>query len=300
MEFALVKSQLIYYVKQVATAIWQKAAIAVLWAALVPHAVALQGLLALYLIDFGCGLWVARRTRTISSSGMRRGVAKLFIYFIFISTVALCESSITKTEFLTATAIGLLAATEVLSVTENLVLLGLPVPFAAKFLSLVSHKAGAYGIPLPKHDQNSMSALKDILNLIDDTVPTVKDDMLRDCLRVYIISWYQLYRSLDEGGFAGSPALVSERLRTQMEQVLVDARMRMVKDSVPKASQEAFMTIWNKALLAQLFSAVQLIVDNDKATPGQRLEQVREQIVLMLYRIVHDTQVIDNGKPPGP
>ncbi len=291
MEFALIQKQLWYYLQQVGHIFWGKLGLGVLFAALLPHEAAIQALVVLFCIDFVCGVWVAKKTKTLSSFGMRRGAAKLALYFIFIASIALVEQ-LTNTTIGTLTAIGLLSCTEVLSITENLVLLGLPVPYAAKVLRLVSTKAQSMGIDVGA-DPGSAAAVKDMVDLLEDTIPTIKDSHLRTCLDIYVTHWYLFMRDLNQGSMLGAPELVSERMGNQIDRVLSDIRITMSREGVPVAIQDTFLNVWNRALLARFIGQVKSICANPDVLNEAKVDLVRDQLVLMNLRLTRYSQKVD-------
>lgn len=292
MEFALLKLQMVYYTKQVFNFLWVKCGPAILWAALVPHSIALQGLCVLFGLDFICGLWVAKRTHTLSSSGMRRGISKLLIYFVFISAVALAERTMLETNGITLVAIGLLAMTEVLSITENLVMLGLPIPFAAKVLRLVNNKAGNYGMKIGA-DADSFATLKDMVDLLEDVIPTYRNALLRVLLTVYLSHWYEFSRDLDSASLAGTPDLVTERVRNQLSRVMIDIRAALTRESVPPGVQDIFLNQWIKSLYACLLAKIDAKIADESASTADKIDSIRESVALMLYRVIKETARYD-------
>ncbi len=295
MEFALFWAQCLYYVKQTLSALWYKVGLIGVYAvcaALAPHWAAVQGLCLLFTIDFVCGVWVAKKTKTLSSFGMRRGVSKAAVYTIFISSVAIAESTILGTSYATIGAMGLLAATEVLSITENLVLLGLPIPYAAKVLRLVSTKAQSMGIDVGD-DPGAAAAVKDMVDLLETTIPAFKDRVLRKCLDVYVSHWYLFMRDLQPGTVVGEPELVAERVLNQVDRVLWDVKSAMTREGIALATQSIFLNTWNQALLARLISQIRAICLEPDALDEQKIDRIRDQLVLMSLRLVRFAQKID-------
>ena len=285
MEFALLGQQLVYYTKSASTYLLPKLGFGLILLALAPHALALQGLAMLVAIDFICGVWAAKRSRTLSSLGMRRGIAKMLIYFIFINAVALAERSVLNTNVCTMTAIGILSATEVLSIVENLVILGLPIPYAAKILSLVGNKAAMYGIKLDLDDPSLMASAKDVLTLIDTVIPEIEDPLVQTCLETFASQWYQFMRSLEPTMFTGSHDLMWERLKHAMDRTLVDIHSELTKNSVPVAAQTMFLEGWAGELLKAFRTTAQVTATAD-LEPMKRIASVQDALSLMLFRLV--------------
>lgn len=293
MELALLKTQVIYYLKQGGNVLWGKLGFGLLYAALVPHTVALQGLTLLFVMDFLCGVWVARKTKSLSSSGLRRGVAKAFIYTLFISAVALAEHSVLKTGYITTGAIGLLAATELLSITENLVMLGLPIPYGAKVLRMVSQKAKNFGFNFNAEDVNGLGYAKDLVSIITVSVPKLRDPTLRTCMEVFATQWYSFIRELNEEAFMGNRDLARERVRAGLERTIIDAHAIMTRKGVSVIHQRTFLQDWCGAVIGQLIAQAGEVAMSDRVAGSDKPERVREAVALMLYRLLDEVDGID-------
>lgn len=298
MEIALLKSQLAYYYHQVIQLIGLKVLGVLLVAALAPHFLTLHVLLLLYLIDFVTGVLVARQMKRFSSAGMRRGIAKLFIYVLFITVIAMSEHAVLGTKAGTLAAIGLLVATELVSIVENLVWLGLPIPYAAKVLSVVSSKAKNFGLKTAVDDSDvALAYTKDMYELMNHNVDHVKDAPLRECLQVYCSGWYTFLRDLDPVIFNGTPELGWARLKATVDRTLVDIQSAMSRSRVSLKNQNTFLKVWNGDLLARLYKTSKQTSLAKDLPADQRIEQIRDQTMLMIYRLVNEAEKLDQAGP---
>lgn len=287
MTMTLLWQQSVHFVGEIFNFIWFKVGLALVYTSLVPHAIGLQGLLLLFIADFGCGVWLAYKSKTLSSFGMRRGLAKLLIYILFVAAIALAEHLVIGTTLGCETAIGLLVATELLSIIENLVLLGLPVPYAAKVLALI----------LPDSELTaSVDIMRDVVDLLDRRIPSFKDPDLKLCLQTYTQFWYNFLLSLKEEAMSGSQDLVWERLRFQLKHVGDDTRLALSRENVSIPVQNAFLDVWNTQLVATLNVKVKQIVFTG-ITPDKMVDAVREHVLLMLYRLIRECELLDGDKP---
>jgi phage-related holin len=287
-------SQLVYYSQKILQVFWVKVIIGILLAALAPQAAALSGLITLFCIDLGCGVWVACKTKTLSSYGMRRGFAKLILYVVFICTVAVCEHNVLHTDFVTFAAIGLLSATEVLSIMENLVLLGLPIPYAAQILKIVGSSAKAWGINVAE-DPGAAAAIRDMVTILEATVPELTDPVLRTCLDEFTKRWYQHMRGLATGDMIGDLALVRVRSLSQLDRVLNDIRSDLSRHDIDAPSQRIFLDSWCRQVLSRLYSEVGRISGDGVLTDNQKIDQMRDQIVLMCLRVAAEAERLDKA-----
>ncbi len=297
MELEVVKHQIGYYARQVGDLIWCKLGFSLVYAAMVPHGIALQGLALLFVMDFLCGVWVAHKTHSLTSAGVRRGVAKALVYTLFISAVALCEHSVLQTGFITTGAIGLLGATELLSITENLVMLGLPIPYGAKVLRMISQKAKNFGFNFDAEDINSLGYAKDLVEIITIRVPQLRDPELRTCMKVFTTEWYSYTRELTEQAFMGGRELAGERIRASIEKTIVDTHSILTRLSIPLAVQRTFLQNWAGDLISRLLSQVAEVTLSNLPTDCKP-DRVREAVTLMLYRLINEVDDLDGLDRP--
>lgn len=292
MEFGIIAAQALYYLKQVGDLVWAKLGFGLLCAALMPHQLALQGLALMTFIDLACGVWVAVKTHSLSSAGMRRGLSKILIYTVFICAVALGEHTVLGTEFCTVGAIGLLAATELLSITENLVMLGLPVPYGAQVLRLVSRKAKNFGFAFNSEDADGLAYAKDLVDIIRVHVPKITDRRLSQIMELYCSGWYAYIRDLGEQPFMGGRDLAWERVRAGLERTMVEIQNQMTRADIPLASQKVFIG-WTTELMGRFFSQAQEVCMSEKLAYGDKPERIREMLALMLYRLLAEVNAVD-------
>jgi phage-related holin len=297
MNLALIKTAISDFLVQAGQVIWYKLGVAVICAALMPHALALQGLGILLALDFGCGVWVARKTRTLSSEGMRKGIGKLLLYAAFVCGIAVAEHTISDTQFCTTGALGLLAATEILSITENLVMLGLPIPYAAKVLSTVSRKARSYGFHFSSDNTEAMSYARDMVLLLDTHIPQLRNRELRTMMEIYCSQWYGFMRNCEAQMFLGAGQLAWERLQAALDRVLLDIRDEFLESKIPSAAQKTFLDRWNNDLLGKFYQQCREACLADKLTDVQQVERIREVLVLMLFRLSNEILALDRATP---
>jgi toxin secretion/phage lysis holin len=295
-EFQALVIQLSYYTRQTLDFLWVKLGLALVYASLVPHGVALQGLLILCLVDLLLGTVNARRAHRLSSAGMRRGIAKLFIYFVFVATVALAEHIAFGTSGCTALAIGLLVVTELLSIIENLVLLGLPIPFASKFLMMFSNKIKHFGLNISPNEGDNYAVMRDLLQIIERRVPNLQDPVLHNAVRVYVGFWYTWVDALNVAMFNGSPELAYQRLRASTEQNLLEIKSAMARDGVDDQHQQVFLNVWNRKLLSWFRARVKLACDAPIENEV-KLERVRDALTLMIFRMMSEAEMLDKSGP---
>jgi toxin secretion/phage lysis holin len=96
-------------------------------------------LMALVIIDIISGMSVAMKNKQISSYGFSRAIWKFVAYIFVIFAVRLIEmGALGNTYTFTTMMVGILSMTEGISVLENAILLGVPLP--QSFLNLIQKK----------------------------------------------------------------------------------------------------------------------------------------------------------------
>lgn len=93
------------------------------------HHVAMVSILILIIFDFITGLTAVKiNGEEIKSSKIRRSALKVLFYFLLISSGNLAEKAVGINFFLDETIMGFLAATELISIIENVGRIGFAVP----------------------------------------------------------------------------------------------------------------------------------------------------------------------------
>ena len=98
----------------------------------------IQILIALILLDLFTGVCSALVKQKLSSKNFSRGCWKLFSYIVVIFTIRMVELAVMgNITFFTNMLISLLIITEAISIFENCVILGVPIP--RYFINFIAH-----------------------------------------------------------------------------------------------------------------------------------------------------------------
>jgi len=227
MELSSALYQVLYYLRQIWEFVWGKVLVAGIAAAFTPNANMLVVLAVLYLLDYACGIAVAIRLHNVSSSRMRRGVSTLVLYATFIFAIGLCENAITDgaSHYVTSIAIGVLICTELISVIENLVKLGLPVPFASRMVRMLASKAKDLGVPIGLDATAvSLGYTKDLVSMINVHIPRLQDPSLRRLMKIYYVQWLQFLQWLNTQDWSPTTALAWARLDARYTELFAAAK----------------------------------------------------------------------------
>lgn len=292
----MLKTQLLHYWDQVSQLIGIKGLITLLVAALAPQLLTLHVLVFLFCVDFVTGVLVARQMHRLSSAGMRRGLTKLGIYIVFIAIIALAEHAVLGTEIATMGAIGLLVCTELISIVENLVWLGLPVPYASKVLALVSSKTSALGFKTDINDADpSLSYTRDIHDIVQHNIARLAQPNLAQALKIYCAVWYGFIRDIDAELFTGAPELGWARVKVTVGRAQLDFEEALQKSDGKYAGVSGI----GGAATAKLLKAIQPLCMAKDVPGDQKVAQVRDQAMLMCYRVVGEIEILDQKPAPS-
>jgi len=304
MESNTITFHVLYYFEKVWHFIAHKLGLAVLFAALVSNIEMLTALGILFIIDFVCGFIVAYRLRNVSSAAMRRGVAKGLLYMVFISSVTITESAVTQGEvgFATAVAIGLLLFTECLSIIENLINLGLPVPFAANLMRALATKARILGLNVQVDKISRTSYTNDITSMIRVHIPRIRHDDLRKIMNIYYLNWLEFVRTLDTTIISTRSDLAWERLKASLDEVLMSSYETVLRDGMDKELTKVFFHNWNKEPLREFFQRCKRHTMNS-VTILEAIDNISSALVTVLYQTVNKSGIWDrllrrDGKVP--
>ncbi|MGE5473398.1 MAG: phage holin family protein [Ignavibacteriales bacterium] len=151
-------------------------------------------LIALILIDTFTGAAQACRFKRFSSNGLRKAVNKIIMYCISIITARLLEMGILyffETFMFSQFIIGFLILTEVISIIENLVLLGVPIP--KDFISLLLKNIKILGLEnIIKQSIDDYLESKEIEEIINYQLPSIKNQQMRKLLEIELEGWSKI------------------------------------------------------------------------------------------------------------
>ena len=295
MEFGTVLHQIGYYLQKLGDFILYKLGLAMIFAALMEHAHMLTVLALLYIIDFVCGFAVAWRLRGVSSAAMRRGLAKAVLYMVFIMTIHIAETAITGglSTFATSTAIGILIFTESLSIIENLINLGLPMPYAVKVMRALASKAKIIGIDLNlESNYNNAIYVNDVMSMVRVHIPRLQNGKLRQLMRVYYLNWLDFLRTIDAAILNTRDELAWERLKASIDETVTNAFESALREGVDQRLATAFFYEWNREPIAGLYSRAKRHVYRCEVA-AEIIDSVSATLVTLLYQTLNRSALWD-------
>jgi len=142
-----------------------------------PVEVSFIALLVLILIDTFTGMAQACKFKRFSSNGLRKAVNKIVMYSVAIITARLLEMGILYffiTFVFSQFIVGFLILTEVISIVENLILLGVPIP--RNFISVLLRNIKILGLEnIVRQSIDDYSQSKEIEEIINYQLPSIKN-----------------------------------------------------------------------------------------------------------------------------
>ncbi len=293
-ELAAAFAQLKHYAASVYTSVWSKIGVSAVFTALWDQETALTVLAILCGIDFLCGFANAVKLRSVSSNRMRQGFVKLILYAVLVLVVVLLEAHfIPQTEGkLTKAVMAMLAITEFLSIVENLVVLGLPIPFSRQLLYFLARKGRAWGLGGLDATMAEAALSSDIALMLQGPIRRTQDLHLRELLTIYFTRWYVFMKEQPLGAYDNDAGLVWERLRSGIKDLLIGVRLNMIENKIPVDLQDAFMTKWVVESHNDILAKAEESIRSSKES-GERSEKVQTLICTVLFRILAKASIAD-------
>jgi len=159
-----------------------------------PIQMAFFALLILIIIDTITGIAQAVRFKRFRSSFLRKAVNKTILYGLCIITIRLLEQGILyffNTTVISQITLGFLIVTEVISILENLVLLGVPLP--TDFLTVLLKNIKVFGLEnIVRQSLQDFSESKEIDEIIHYQIPTLNNLNMRKILEIKFEVWSQI------------------------------------------------------------------------------------------------------------
>ncbi len=283
-----------YYILQYCHAFWSKAIVGIIGVSLVPNQGVLCAAALVFSIDFLLGISLALKMGRFSSAGLRRGFVKLALYALLICAVSVPENEFFGTSYATRAVTGLIVLTELISILENMTLLGLPVPFSRQLMKMVADKARLYGLSPSTATIDGSPVLIDLMDLLNERIPTLLHSELRVPMKIYVRVWINFAASLKVDYMAGSPDIMFERVNQQIDLAVTRAVTTFREQGVPEKHVRVFLDTWNADLLARLKAQLAQVCGASKLTGEARLYALRDFVALMLYRLMAAVRRFDS------
>ncbi len=272
-------------------------------ASLVPHAEMLIGLALMFLLDWCFGVWNAWRTHRLSSSGMRRGITKATVYAGFIAATATVEYLTTGTKVLTAGIISIALLTELMSIAEHSVALGVTFGGAEKIREWSRAKLALYGVVYETVSAEDSPECKNAHELLVKQAPTISDNKLRLAAEIYLQEWYHWMCSVKATDLDGDLHTALSRMRHEIHYVTFNINNNMLKAGLEPKFVRLLLNEWLGDLVSRMETRAKFIIENSQdMPPAMRCRAVRSVVLYHLNRFVFGVRALEteaNGETPS-
>lgn len=247
-------------------------------------------LLVLIMIDTVAELAKAIKLKRFNSKVLKKFLRKVVTYTTAIVSVRLLEIGILtiyETTMISQIMAAYLIITEVLSILENITLLGVPIPGNFAFiLTGFLRVPGINNIKLGRERDNDISEIDDI---IDYQIPVIQDGNTRKLLEIKFEIWKKLIIRIDESQFERNTANEVFYYKTMalIEISFKDMEDRW-KEEVPKRCIDLF-TSWHDKRVNNWLKKVHEICYSDDL-PNDKKEKLIDSIIVVLYQTIIDVQ----------
>jgi len=248
-------------------------------------------LLALILIDTFTGIALACRFKRFSSNGLRKAVNKIAMYSISIITARLLEMGILyfyQTFFVSQFIVGFLILTEVISIIENLVLLGVPIP--KDFISVLLKNIKIFGLEgIVRRSIEDYSEAKEIEEIINYQLPVIKNQQMRKLLEIEFEGWSKVIlfikRSIEDEREA-SGDMIYYKILAYIETVRKEEDERRRELNISKNCIEEFdkWHVHRKDLFLQNIKSICYAVKEQK----DKKQDFVDRVMILIYQTVLD------------
>lgn len=250
-------------------------------------------LLILILIDTFTGTAQAFKFRRFSSNGLRKAVSKIVMYSISIITARLLEMGIIyffKTFLISQFIIGFLILTEVISIIENLVILGVPIP--RNFVSLLLKNIKILGLEnIIRQSMDDYSESKEIEEIINYQLPLIKNLQMRKLLEIELGGWSKIIlfikRSIDDERET-SDDVIYYKIMAYIETINKECYEKRREFNIPKNCIEEFDK-WHMQRKNLFLQNIRNICYSINEVKNKKKELVNK-VMILVYQTVLNAQ----------
>ncbi|MGH4124502.1 MAG: phage holin family protein [Clostridium sp.] len=249
-------------------------------------------LLVLIILDTITGISTAIKYKRFSSTGLRKATKKIITYSLCVITVRLLETilnSLITTTMLSQIIIAFLAITESVSILENLILLGVPIPSnILPILIKTLNIPGLNAMLITSKDKHS--EFSDIDDIINYQIPAFEDKYIRNFLEIkcdVMKSTINQIILIDETT-NDNPDILFYRILSTVELGLKDMNKKWSEEKIPIKYIENFSKI-NQPNVDKCLEKLKVICYSSKTTKEKKT-QIIDCIVIILYQTIIDAR----------
>lgn len=260
-------------------------------------------LFTLVAIDFITGFAIGVMHHTVSSERICKGVKKILLYSLTVFAVRLVEIQIGFDSMAISKFVILyLSFTELISIMENLILIGVPLP--ASFIDIIGKQVKIKAIEdLILRSKVVSNELRDIEDIIQYHIPKVHSKSLRRLLLAKMTAWAMAVKTVGKARISTNGKKSGELFWLKIKMVFDEAVEEMEKNwEKAKISHQIVdgFTEWHKDRVDDFYRQARekaLCVgdcegisqpDKCRACLYKKKAEIAQSLVLILYQTVTD------------
>lgn len=259
-------------------------------------------LVLMLLLDTFTGTIYAIKMRKFSSTGLKKGLKKVFFYSLFLLVIRLVEigiSSIYSTTILTNIFASTLIIIEATSSLENLVLLGVPLPKGISdfILKQISNTPISNLVISSTHRQDYIEEINDMLSV---ALPIVEDKYFKRLLEIKFEEWTSLVNHIDvdfSSIYSDNKEILFFRISTLVSAARIRIRDRWLKEGIPAECIKSFND-WHEIKFTKWLATLKLVCLNDNDMDKKKTEII-EKLIVFLYKTITDIKKAELHKLKG-
>lgn len=255
-------------------------------------------LLALIVIDSFTGMAVSLKYSRFSSKGLVKLLKKIITYSTAIFTVRLLEIGIVpivNTSMMSHIVVIFLEITEVISILENLTLLGVPLPasfisFLLKYLKIPGLNSA---IKLNKSKEKDVDEIEDMIRY---HIPAFNDSNIRKLLEIKFECWKslvfeinKLFKEID----TDDNNHIYFKVMSLIELEFKDMKDKWKEAKIPKESIDIFMSTHQSKIDKWLEKVKEICYSYN--TIDKKRKDLIDSIIVILYQTILDAHRIYNS-----
>jgi toxin secretion/phage lysis holin len=251
-------------------------------------------LLVLIILDTITGIFSAIKYKKFSSTGLRKTTKKIISYTLCVITVRLLETiliPLVNTTMLSQAIMAFLAITESVSIIENLILLGVPIPSNILLVLIKTLKVPGLNAIL-ETSTDKHSGISDIDDIINYQIPAFDNKDMRSFLEVKcdvmkcIINQIMLINEATND----NPDILFYKILSTIELGLIDMKKQWISEKIPDKLIESFTKV-NQPKVDKCLSKLKISCYSDRPTKDKK-DEIIDCILIILYQTITDARKI--------
>lgn len=247
-------------------------------------------LIILISIDTISGIASAIKFRRFSSKGMLKITRKIILYTTSIVTVRLFEvilKSLINTTMLSQTITAFLAITEVVSILENMIILGAPIPSNIISIMLNSLKIPNVGTAISVMTDNDKD-INQIDEMLEYQVSTFQNKEVRELLNIKLNVWKSIAQQINtvKENDSEPKDVFYFRIMSLIELGFKELKVRYKEANISDEFINTFNTVHIDKVNDWL-KKIETICYSD-ASENKKKEQLIDSLLIILYETIID------------